>query len=106
DRIAWLTTGDAALKEGHRRKAFLQHFGNLLAKVVTLTLPHHGSDHNCDRQLITAINAEIFVVAADRYGTWRHPGSNVIQEVASAGRFLSVVTSNESSFTSEWASMA
>ncbi|MBZ9859094.1 MBL fold metallo-hydrolase [Mesorhizobium sp. CA12] len=105
ERIGWLTTGDAALKERHRRKSFLEHFGKLLARVVTLTLPHHGSDHNFDRELLTATAAEMFVVAAARYGTWRHPGSHVVQEVASAGRFVSVVTSSESSVAWEWASV-
>lgn len=101
ERAAWLTTGDAALKQPKRRNSFLAHYGNLLKQVVTLTLPHHGSDHNFHAELITAIEPVEFVVAADRYGTWRHPGSAVVQAVASFGRSVAVVTSEVASTVSE-----
>jgi hypothetical protein len=97
ERVAWLTTGDAALKQPKRRKPFLNHYGNLLKQVTTLTLPHHGSDENFDAELITAIEPIAFVAAADRYRNWRHPGSAVVQAVASFGRSVSVVTSQVAS---------
>lgn len=105
-RGAWLTTGDAALKEAKRRKPFLKHFGKLLDLVTTLTLPHHGSEHNFDSELISAVRPAMFVVAADFHKGWRHPGSSVIQAVASAGGVVSVVTASELSVVNEFVRLA
>src|SRR3546814_842947 len=69
-RIAWLGTGDAALKQKSRRTAFLDHYGQLLGEVATLTMPHHGSDHNFHPELLSAIGPSFCVVAADKYSTW------------------------------------
>lgn len=101
ERVAWLTTGDAALKEPKRRKPFLKHYGKLLDQVTTLTLPHHGSEDNFDPELIFAVKPSMFVVAADYHKGWRHPGSTVIQAVASAGGVVSVVTASELSGVEE-----
>lgn len=96
-RIAWLGTGDASLRPDERSEALRKHFGALLDEVVTMTLPHHGSDHNLNPKLIETIGAYFFVAAADQFAKWRHPGTKVIQAVASIGRFVSVVTSAQSS---------
>ncbi|WP_037417442.1 MBL fold metallo-hydrolase [Sinorhizobium sp. CCBAU 05631] len=101
DRVAWLATGDADLKSGSRRKPFLRHYRRLTSKVSTLTLPHHGSENNFDVELLTAIEPVHFVAAADRFSKWRHPGTGVLQAVASHGRFLSVVTSQSASEVTE-----
>ncbi|TBY07343.1 hypothetical protein [Rhizobium laguerreae] len=97
DRIAWLATGDADLKSSSRRKPFLRHYRRLTSKVSTLTLPHHGSESNFDAELLTAIEPNHFVAAADKFSKWRHPGTGVLQAVASHGRFISVVTSQSAS---------
>lgn len=93
-RTAWLGTGDAALKQIARRERFVTHYGSLLAEVTTFTLPHHGSDHNFDAQLLDNINPLICVAAADRYKTWQHPGSHTIQAVCSHPAIAHVVTSD------------
>lgn len=102
-RIAWLGTGDAALKQKSRRTAFLDHYGQLLGEVATLTMPHHGSDHNFHPELLSAVGPSFCVVAADKYSTWNHPGAHMSQAIASSGRFLSIVTSNPASTVSELA---
>ncbi|WP_447763417.1 hypothetical protein [Sphingopyxis panaciterrae] len=101
--IAWLGTGDAALKEKSRRTAFIKHYGDLLQQVATLTMPHHGSDHNFHVDLLKAVDPLYCVVAADKYLKWNHPGPHAAQAVASSGRFLSVVTSNPASTVAEQA---
>jgi len=98
-RVAWLGTGDAALLPQSRSLALQNHYGLLLNEVSTLTLPHHGSDHNHNPNLLEAIGADFFVASADRYSNWRHPGTGVVQTVASMGRFVAVVTSDEQSLT-------
>jgi hypothetical protein len=101
EKIGWLATGDAALSAKIRAKAFIKHYGGHLENTGTLTVPHHGSDHNHNSELITQIDAFVYVVAADTYSKWRHPGSKIMQCVASMGRFLSVVTSNNKSEVEE-----
>lgn len=93
DNCAWMGTADAALKDKKRRGTFLGHYDRLLDQVATLTLPHHGSDHNFHPELLTRIQPAFCVAAADQFGVWRHPGSRVTQWVATWGKFLSVVTS-------------
>lgn len=99
--IGWLATGDAALSAKIRAKALIKHYGAHLENTGTLIVPHHGSDHNHNRELITKIDASVHVAAADAYSKWRHPGSKIMQCVASMGRFLSVVTSNTKSEVEE-----
>lgn len=106
ERVAWLTTGDAALKEPKRRTPFLEHYGKLLDQVAALTLPHHGSEHNFDPELIQAVQPELFIAAADHHKGWRHPGATVVQAVANAGGVLSVVTANELSRVEEVAELS
>lgn len=92
-RVAWLATGDAALKQIKRRDAFTSHYGKLLREVATLTLPHHGSDHNFDAGLLDKVMPDICVAVADRYSKWKHPGPNTVQAVCSHPSMLHVVTS-------------
>lgn len=96
-RAGWLGTGDAALANKTKRKAFFKHFGALLEQVHTFVLPHHGSEHNFHVELLEVIRPNLCVAAADRYSNWRHPGTAVVQQVASVGTPLAVVTSGEPS---------
>lgn len=102
-RCGWLGTGDADLKASDRRKNFTQHYGLLLRNVMTLTLPHHGSEHNFHIDLLARVHPIFCVAAADKVGRWRHPGSAVVQAVATYGSFVSVVTSGQRSRVHECA---
>ncbi|WP_395449061.1 hypothetical protein ACHMW7_03900 [Aminobacter sp. UC22_36] len=99
--IGWLATGDSDLKAKKRRVAFLRHYSKVLHDVATITLPHHGSDSNFDAELLTSVGPSFCVVAADTVGKWRHPGTEIVQAVASYGCFVSVVTSKEASEVEE-----
>ncbi|MBC7906382.1 MAG: MBL fold metallo-hydrolase [Rhodospirillaceae bacterium] len=92
-RIAWLGTGDAALKQVARRNAFVTHYGKLFDKVMTMTLPHHGSDHNFHPDLLSRVQAAVYIAAADHITTWHHPGSETVQSICSVPAVLQVVTS-------------
>ena len=74
----------------------------MLNNVSTLTLPHHGSAGNFHDQLISKIAPRFFVAAADKYANWNHPGTLVVQRVASFGAILFVVTSDSRSELEEW----
>jgi len=104
--IGWLATGDANLKVKKRRANFLRHYQKLLDEVVTLTVPHHGSENNFSEELLLRVDPCFCVVAADAFGKWRHPGTKVLQAVASHGRFLSVVTSQKTSEVEECVQIA
>ncbi|MEI8701880.1 hypothetical protein [Mesorhizobium sp. ISC15] len=99
--IGWLATGDAALKEKRRRADFAIHYGELMKEVVTLTLPHHGSDGNFDIDLLGKVGPRICIAAADRYSTWKHPGAHTVQAVCSHPALLHVVTSKAPSLVFE-----
>lgn len=93
-RFAWLATGDAALKDRGHVRNLTAHYRTHLGKVGTMTLPHHGSDNNLDDNLLGEIEPVHCVASADRYSTWRHPGSRVMQIVASRGIPMKLVTSS------------
>jgi hypothetical protein len=103
--IGWMATGDAALKAVSRARAFEDHYGALLHVTGTVTLPHHGSDHNHNCTLIKAIDAEVHIAAADQFSKWKHPGAQAGQCVASMGRFISVVTGSKKSEVLECAAV-
>jgi hypothetical protein len=90
---AWLATGDAALKDDARRAAFIRRYRGLLGQVVTLTLPHHGSDRNFHVDLLDEVRPDLCVVPADAFKDWNHPGVRTVQGVCSRGMVLQVVGS-------------
>ncbi len=96
-QIAWLATGDANLKNKRARALFLKYFDKYLDRVLTLTLPHHGSANSFDSELLEKVRPHRCVVAADQYSNWHHPASSVVHAVFSAGSSLHVTTSNEQS---------
>lgn len=104
-RLGWLGTGDAALKESSRRTAFFDHYGALVSQVHTFMLPHHGSEGNFHVELLHEIAPSLCIAAADKFHKWRHPGTAVVQAVASEGHFLCVVTASKLSRVLEVASI-
>ena len=104
-RLGWLGTGDAALKHSRRQSDFLRHYGELLREVTTLTLPHHGSDHNFGAKLLAGTDPRVCVAAADRFSNWNHPGSRTVQSVCSHPAVMHVVTSSRSTYSEEVAAL-
>ncbi len=60
-KAGWLTTGDAMLKQQHRRKAWLKFFDHVKQMVACITLPHHGSIHNFHREILDFPNLEFAI---------------------------------------------
>jgi hypothetical protein len=105
-RVAWLGTGDADLQTKKRLDQFLAFYRPLLGRVATLALPHHGSDHNFHPSLVTKISPRLAVASADAFAKWRHPGSLVVQNVASSGAAFQLATSAEATRVIESVSLA
>lgn len=49
--LGWLGTGDAELEPSGNFSLFENHFGDLLQRVDTVTIPHHGSKDNYNAKL-------------------------------------------------------
>jgi hypothetical protein len=93
-KLGWLSAGDSTLRKASVADELLRHFRALLPQVGTFVLPHHGSENNFDAARLDAISPAVTVVPADAYKKWRHPGSSVVQAVASRGLPMRVVTSD------------
>jgi len=96
-RVGWLGTGDAELQRQMRITNFVSHYGKYLESVATLTLPHHGSDRNTGSGLLDKVSPCLGVASADIYSTWRHPGTRVMQLLASRGIPMALATSKSAS---------
>ena len=100
-RVAWLGTGDAQLSGNGKCTEFLEHYGFHLSKVMTLTLPHHGSVHGFNELLLTGIAPDFCLVSADKLRNWQHPAAAVARAVSNTGSLLVTSTSKESTLAEE-----
>ncbi|NVK99272.1 MBL fold metallo-hydrolase [Ruegeria pomeroyi] len=100
-RIAWIATGDAKLSKDAKCDALLEHFKDHLAKVSTLTLPHHGAAADFNQKLLTATKPSFCPVTADAVKNWQHPAASVTRSVASEGAMLLVVNADEATLVRE-----
>lgn len=94
-RVAWLTTGDARLSKVAKCDAILTNFRDQLERVSTFTLPHHGSAHDFNDNLLASVKPSYCPVAADAVKNWQHPAASVTRAVASAGASLLVSNADE-----------
>lgn len=81
----WMLTGDAHLDGLRRREAFLRHYRTLAEFVGALMLPHHGSIHNFDEEILTAFPRLEAAFACAGPNVYGHPHAAVRQAVEAAG---------------------
>jgi hypothetical protein len=97
-RTAWLGTGDSEIKTRDSATKFINHFADIKDTVETLTLPHHGSDNNLGLSVLNKIApSKCIAAAAWVRKSWKHPGHYVVQNVASRGIDLKIVTDDKRS---------
>jgi beta-lactamase superfamily II metal-dependent hydrolase len=84
--VGWLGTGDMHLNVGMRRKAFLNHYRQLLDQVNVFGLPHHGSHRNFHPSLPDEMPNLTQCVAAAGPNGYGHPHADVVDIVNSSGR--------------------
>ncbi|PPF87613.1 hypothetical protein C5C03_09695 [Clavibacter michiganensis] len=97
-RPAWLGTGDQ--KIGSRRSTEVAKFyGQLLGRVGTLALPHHGSSGSFHPRLMRYLDMSriVSVVSVGATNGYGHPHSEVMRHVSSAGSHIVIVTDDEAS---------
>jgi hypothetical protein len=102
-RLAWLATGDANLNSEAKCDALLDHFAGHLEKIVTVTMPHHGSDLDFHERLLEGTSPAFGVVAADAIKDWQHPGAVVTRALASHGALIVVTNSQIQTLLTELA---
>lgn len=81
----WLLTGDMHLDVAVRRKRFLDFYRPVLNRVNVFGLPHHGSRHNFNQNLLGEMPNLTQAVAASGPNTYGHPSSWVKDCVESTG---------------------
>jgi hypothetical protein len=87
----WLSTGDSMLKQRKRRGPWKEFYSRFQQSIRTLTLPHHGSNHNFDDEilawdklhfaLVTTVPSEVRVAGIEK----------TLQSVAAQGKIGLVV---------------
>lgn len=99
-RFGWLGTGDADLRSRRRRTNFLCHFRRALPHVLTMTLPHHGSNKNFHEELLVG-GIPWFVASAGEVNRHSHPSGEVVDAVTAAGRRFVLTTERRQTSFSE-----
>jgi hypothetical protein len=106
-RGAWLGTGDAPLGEPAVWDNFCNHYGDALASVQTVVVPHHGAApanghafYNPGLNARPGINAVISVGERNNYG---HPHPEVLRQILSKGGRLQIVSEGAWPGYVEWA---
>jgi len=82
----WLGTGDSDLKSPDRREHFLYHYARILSQVLTLAIPHHGSEKNF-HETILPMNC-IYGTVSSRSGNIYHPAVSVKTSTERRGQDL------------------
>lgn len=95
----WLLTGDAKLRNNERRTEWLKFYSKRApGSVGTMMLPHHGSPHNFDREILSiAPNARLFVTA--NYGDRSRPHEDVkadVEELRDGAAKIQIVSEHQS----------
>jgi hypothetical protein len=85
-RLGWLGTGDAPLKSKARARAFEKFYGNLLPRVGTFVVPHHGSRRNFAATLFqAALERTDWVVAVGDPSRAGHPDKALMKALRARG---------------------
>jgi beta-lactamase superfamily II metal-dependent hydrolase len=91
---AWLATGDLELGVPTVSRAFLSHYSNGL-HVLSLSLPHHGSKHNFDPEVLGALRPSLVFATCPNQSA-HHPSSGVVRMVRQTGALFAKVDESPS----------
>ncbi|VWD31929.1 hypothetical protein BLA18112_06127 [Burkholderia lata] len=98
-RAGWLTTGDAKLKAEWIQEPWVKRYAPLFDRVGVFVLPHHGSDHSIDHNVLQFLSQAQMLSCADS-NSKKHPHKNVTAKIAKLGISHCVVSEkHESEYT-------
>ncbi len=80
--VGWIGTGDAMLQVKKVRNAWKGTYTPYQDFVFTLLLPHHGSKHNFDPEVLEFPNLELCAVSAGDPSRYCHPSPSVELEIS------------------------
>ena len=80
--VGWIGTGDATLDVRKVRTAWRNTYRRYRDHVATLLLPHHGSRHNFDPEVLDFPNLALCAASAGKPSRYRHPSASVVLEVS------------------------
>jgi Predicted hydrolase (metallo-beta-lactamase superfamily) len=69
---AWLSTGDAPLKELAYGRAFEQFYRSRFGEISVFVLPHHGSGHNFPTTMMNQLRPDVWL-APSGHNSYHHP---------------------------------
>lgn len=99
----WLGLGDAVLADAREVASIAKHLGpDVLARINTHSLPHHGSaDNFCPELLGLVPDPHALRYATAKHESTKHPAPFVRRQIAELGLELSLVTEHPSSRLTE-----
>jgi hypothetical protein len=101
-KVGWLGTGDAMLKQRDLADEFLGRFGESgSGRIACMSLPHHGSARNHNGTVLDRIDPEVTFATCPLKKSVHHPSPNVERAVRARGGRLIKVTEQESSLLCE-----
>jgi len=98
--IGWLGTGDANLLRQRRRQLYLQRYGAVMNRVVTIALPHHGSRHNFHSDILPP-HARFYTVGVGNNNSYKHPHNEVVDSIKATQQELIKATETPTTWFEE-----
>lgn len=87
--INHLLTGDISLNYKYKHRKIYEHYKNWLSEVDFIQVPHHGSKHNWNNDLIhEASKNTIFIVSHGINNSFKHPHREVVDSIAIYSKVL------------------
>ena len=96
-----LFTGDIDLNEPHIVDDINAKLKQLLPRIGTLQVPHHGSLHNFSTSILKKENC-CAIVSYGTTNTYGHPSDRVIGDIISNGIYLHLVTEEQTTIVTQW----
>jgi hypothetical protein len=100
DRCGWLGAGDSELATKTAWQRFENHYRQVLPRVHTLAVPHHGARRNFNPALL-GLGAQDFVVSS-RSQNRHHPAKVVRSQLEENARLHHVTQQPETAFTQDF----
>lgn len=88
NRVGWIGSGDATLKVIKVRTAWKGTYSPYQNFIVSLLLPHHGSKHNFDSDVLNFPNLLLCTASAGYPSRHKHPSPSVEEEIAKQNKIF------------------
>lgn len=102
-RVSWLGTGDGKFNNQARTNRIVNHLGEeRFKKIITYTVPHHGSKHDFCAEFATRCDSANAVLTYGVENGHGHPAANTLGDLARSNAKMVFVTNLPATRFSEW----